>query len=129
MYDKAHSKVRITNSYSKPIYNQKVILWKRSFKSSKLIVHGRYCMSMRRCHCVAESLDELKLRLKNWKDGLKPAGNYIFKVNNRDTETRCEICPKLTIKTPERRQWRRFGVFIVNFEHISQLVSLFLSLT
>ena len=28
---------------------------------------------------------------------------------------------KLTIKTPERRHWRRFGVFIVNSEHISHL--------
>ena len=26
---------------------------------------------------------------------------------------------KLTIKTPERRQWRRSDVFIVNSEHIS----------
>ena len=25
------------------------------------------------------------------------------------------------MKTPERRHWRRSGVFIVNFEHISQL--------
>ena len=51
------------------------------------------------------------------------AGNYIFKVNNRNTRTRCEICSKLTIKTPERRQERlNFGVFIVNFEHISYLV-------
>ena len=25
---------------------------------------------------------------------------------------------KLTIKTPERRRWRRSGVFIVNFENI-----------
>ena len=25
---------------------------------------------------------------------------------------------KLTTKTPERRQWRRTGVFIVNFEYI-----------
>ena len=32
-----------------------------------------------------------------------PAGNCMFKVNNRNTRTRCEICPKLTIKTPERR--------------------------
>ena len=35
-----------------------------------------------------------------------PAGNYMFKVNNRNTRTRCEICSKLTIKIPERRQWR-----------------------
>ena len=29
---------------------------------------------------------------------------YMFKVNNRNTRTSCEICSKLTIKTPERRQ-------------------------
>ena len=34
----------------------------------------------------------------------------------------CEICSKLTIKIPERRDWRRYGIFIVNFEHISHLV-------
>ena len=32
-----------------------------------------------------------------------PAGIYMFKVSNRNTTTRCEICLKLTIKTPERR--------------------------
>ena len=58
-----------------------------------------------------------------------PAGNYMFKVNNRNTRTKCEICSKLTIKTPERRKWRRSGVFIVNFEHISQLVLVLLLLT
>ena len=56
-------------------------------------------------------------------------GNYMFKVNNRNTRTRCEICSKLTIKTSERRHWRRSGVFIVNFEHISHLVLKFLLLT
>ena len=34
-----------------------------------------------------------------------------------------EMCSKLTIKTPERRQWRRFGAFIVNFEDISHNIS------
>ena len=58
-----------------------------------------------------------------------PAGIYLFKVNNRNTRTRCEIYSKLTINTPERRQWRRSGVFIVNFEHISHLVLVFLLLT
>ena len=28
----------------------------------------------------------------------------MFKVNNKNTRTRCEICSKLTIKIPERRQ-------------------------
>ena len=39
------------------------------------------------------------------------------------------MCSKLTINTPERRHWRRSGVFIVNFEHISHLVLVFLLLT
>ena len=60
---------------------------------------------------------------------LIPAGNYIFKVSNRNTRTRCDICSKLTIKTPERHHWRRFGIFSVNFEHISHLVLVFLLLT
>ena len=34
-----------------------------------------------------------------------PAGNYMLKVNNRNTRTRSEICSKLTIKIPERRQF------------------------
>ena len=36
----------------------------------------------------------------------------MFKINNKD-----------------RRQWRRSGIFIVNFEHISRLFLVFLSLT
>ena len=58
--------------------------------------------------------------------GYFPVSIYRLKVNNRDTRTRCEICSKLTLKTPERRYWRRSGVFIVNFEHISHLVLVFL---
>ena len=58
-----------------------------------------------------------------------PGRNYMSKVNNTDTRTRCEICSKLTIKTLERSQWRHSGVFIVNFEHILRLVQLFLLLT
>ena len=39
-----------------------------------------------------------------------PVGIYLLKVNNRNTRTRCEICSKLTIKTPERRH---------NFKHVN----------
>ena len=38
-----------------------------------------------------------------------PAGIYLLKVNNRNTRTRCEICSKLTINTPERR---RLGSYV-----------------
>ena len=58
-----------------------------------------------------------------------PAGNCMFKVNNKNTRTRYEICSELTIKTPERRQCRCSGVVIVNFEHISHLILVFLLLT
>ena len=51
-----------------------------------------------------------------------PAVFYHPKVNNRNTETRCEICSKLITKTPQRPQWLHSGVFIVNFEHISLLL-------
>ena len=33
----------------------------------------------------------------------KTAGYNIFKVSNRNARTRCKLCSKLTIKTPERR--------------------------
>ena len=52
----------------------------------------------------------------------------MFKVNNRNTRKRCEMCSKLTIKTPERCHRRRSGVFIVNFEHILHHFLVFLLL-
>ena len=33
-----------------------------------------------------------------------PAGIYLFKISNGNIRTMCEICSKLIIKTPERRQ-------------------------
>ena len=54
---------------------------------------------------------------------------YLLQVNNKNTRTRCETCSKLKIKTPERRQKRRSGVFIVDFEDISHVVLEFLLLT
>ena len=41
---------------------------------------------------------------KTWK--FLP-GICLFKINNRNTKTRYEICSKLQIKTPEQRQWRQ----------------------
>ena len=66
------------------------------------------------------------------------AGIYLFKGNNGNTRTICEIYSKLTIKTPERQPvpeplfnynikrgsgtGRCSIVFIVNFEQISHIV-------
>ena len=58
-----------------------------------------------------------------------PADIYLVKVNNKNIRARCEICSKLSIKTPEWGQWHRSGVFIVNFEHTSHHVLVFQLLT
>ena len=44
-----------------------------------------------------------------------PANIYLFKVN-RNNRKKCEICSKLTIKTPER-----YRHLFVNFEHVTYL--------
>ena len=54
---------------------------------------------------------------------------YLLKVNIRNTRTRCEICSKLTIKTPKQRPLDFSGLFIVNFEHILHFVLVLLLLT
>ena len=48
---------------------------------------------------------------------LYSANVYLFKINNRNIENRCEICSKLTIKTPDVVQ----VFFTVNFEDILHL--------
>ena len=48
---------------------------------------------------LVEILDRVKL---SHKKANFTAGNYMFKVDNRNTRTSCVICSKLTIKIPER---------------------------
>ena len=59
----------------------------------------------------------------------KPACIVLFEVKKGNTRTMCEVCSKLTIKTPEQRQLRCSGVFVVNFEEISHIVLVFPWLT
>ena len=63
--------------------------------------------------------DLTSLRLGLGREGLTTQPAFTYSELTIETRIRCEICSKLTIKTPEWRQSRRFGVFIVNFEHIS----------
>ena len=57
----------------------------------------------------------------------------MFKVNNKDTRTTpietLEQGVKYVQSQQSQSQRRRSGVFIVNFEHISHLVLVFLLLT
>ena len=65
-----------------------------------------------------------------------PENKYMFKVNNRDTKKKCEICSKLTIKLTTSNDWYvmsschcrhsvLFLICIVNFEHISYIFYFF----
>ena len=60
---------------------------------------------------------------------ITPKNIYLFKTNNGNIRTMQEICSKLTIKTSEWRQWCRSGVFLINFEHISNIFPTFPLLT
>ena len=64
-----------------------------------------------------------------WSFPIIPAGIHLLKVKNRNKRKMCEILSKLTMKTTEQRHWRHSGVFIVDFEHISHLVLVFVLLT
>ena len=50
-----------------------------------------------------------------------PAGNYLFKVNNRNIRNRWKICSKLTIfpKYFEHISYLAFSVSIVNFKYVN----------
>ena len=49
------------------------------------------------------------------------ANIYLFKVNNRNSRKNCEICYKLTIKIPDRRQRSSSGVSFIILEHLTPL--------
>ena len=52
-----------------------------------------------------------------------PVGIYLFKVNNRNTRTRCKTSSKLTTKTPKLlltlNIFHTLRVSIVNFEQVN----------
>ena len=62
--------------------------------------------------------DEVSFKSHSWAFTTQQTIIY-SKSNSRNTRKRCEICSKLTMKTPERHHWRRSCVFIGNFENIS----------
>ena len=82
---------------------------------------------------VSKSIKSLqvKFQLSVWKkyfptDALKPVHRGGGVKNTWNMLKRCEIYSKVTIKTSERCHWCCFGVFITNFEHISNHFPVFL---
>ena len=58
-----------------------------------------------RCQSGATGMDRCccKQKIKGRKLYFRfPANTYLFKVNNRNTRKRYEICSELTIEIPER---------------------------
>ena len=49
------------------------------------------------------------------------ANIYLFKVSNRNSRKRCDICSNLTLKRSDRLQWSRCDVFINDFKHMWHL--------
>ena len=99
--------------------------WGKKWSLTKLSIFTFYLESKTKFWWNSISIQYHKL--VSWF--LCPAVIYVLKANYKNTRARCEICSKLTIKTPEQRQWCRSGVFVVNFEHISQLLLVFLLVT
>ena len=49
----------------------------------------------------------------------QPANIYLFKVKNRNTRRRCEICSEFTIKIPEQLHCRQSCVFIIDLTYFT----------
>ena len=122
------------------------LFWNKYFikynDHGKISLHYKYGKKYSVATLFKQRLYKRSLVLRPWNENnvnfcqntcsmstANPNNIYLFKVNNRNTIKRYKICSKLTIKTPERRQWRRSGVFIVNFENNSHLFLVFLLLT
>ena len=127
-------------------------MWQNGFRKEKHIIMLQYPKKPKSLWLTTQDVSQniLDLGPKIWdfllpifKNNLKSnseirhrheqqknqANINLFKVNNWSTRKRCKIYSKLTIKTPERRHWRRSGVLVVNFKYISHLFLVFLLLT
>ena len=60
---------------------------------------------------------------------IKSAGNLPVQIQKWKHQKNVWNLYKLTIKTLEQRRWRYFGVFVVNFEQISDIGFMFPLLT
>ena len=123
MYVNAHSKVRITNSYSNPI-NVSVGVHQGSVLSPLLFIIVMKALSREfRTGCpwellyaddlviVPESLGELKVRLKNWKDRLEEKGLKVDVWKTKDLCSRHDVSKSKTasVKFPCGVYMKGFG--------------------
>ena len=86
------------------LWDRKMIIQMIPSNCSHVLVIN-YLLLLFRSICEFSTEEASPFLFKQYRQNYKlyPAGIYLLKVNNRNTRTRCEICSKLTIKTPERR--------------------------
>ena len=80
--------------------------WSLSKKSFKAKVPFIYNRKNQKTKSFSDVFNVNRKGTLVWNESnfTSPAVIYLLKVNNRSTWTRCEICSKLTIKTPGRQQ-------------------------
>ena len=100
------------------------------FNRTPLLAASDFMINLSYIACAVYFGVHTKIRYQNFLSAYYFSAKIcLLKVNNRNTRKSCEICSKLTMKTPECRHWSRSGVFIVNSEHISYFFLVFLLLT
>ena len=62
---------------------------------------------------ILQALSQVKKLSQKWEMGWKAVTQSVLTCSKLTIEAKCEIYSKLTIKTPEQRQWRRSGIFVV----------------
>ena len=88
------------------------VSWDTRF-SSLAVTIKQHKFSVLYCHQYWQKFyvfffcEQMKVKMSSYKknDRSIPTGFYLFNVNNGNTRAICEICLKLTGKTPKRWQW------------------------
>ena len=106
---------RTYSSWSRRLLKTKT---KDVFKTSSRRLHQVECL----LGTISKSSYYLLVQSSNGNTRIS-ANIYLLKVNNRNTETMCEIYSNLTMKTTERRS------MTLNLEHALQIALMFLLLT
>ena len=93
--ERGHISCKFFFNFPKNLYD--TLEKKKIFKFSKLVksfsgIFQNFCVHIHSKVCIYSHNTIFPSSV--------PAGNYMFKVNNGNTRTRCEICSKLTTTTP-----------------------------
>ena len=104
------------------------INWVTVFRVGGFMLKNEFRATFKADASINSVMQKIDIFQKVWCSVINrsPASNNMFKVNNRNTRTRGEICSKFTIKTLERHHWFFLNVFhafssfyIISFEQVN----------